>query len=302
LRFRDTNDRLAETDLDPKFWQKLRESFPVKRDPEEAVLSGEQDWQELRTSNTHTSVTLNSGAAFIISAQPRFESWEDSFKPYLSTVIDAYQAIQPNAQVEQAVLGFNNRLYLPAEIELSDYFHTLPAAPPNVVPPRFMRDNNLAYAFPARVMKGSYSTDLLYDSGSHFLRCSFDLEPTHSGLQVDLDLELHWHRPFMIEAAMSIFHGMKNNVYVAFHRRARCFSNCSRCRLDAGSPGACICAGAAGGGAERGNGSDFGAAIPAPPACAAIQPRTRQPNVKPASPTRYLLYTDRPNTPESCGF
>lgn len=217
LRFRDSNDRLAETDLQPKFWQKLHEFFPAKRDPDEAILSGEQDWQELRTNDTYTSVTLNSGAAFIISVQPGFESWEDSFKPYLSTVIDAYQAIQPTSQVEQAVLGFNNRLYLPAEIELSDYFHTLPAAPPNVVPPRFMRDNNLAYAFPARVMKGSYSTDLLYDSGSHFLRCSFELEPTQSGLQVDLDLELHWHRPFMIEAAISIFDGMKNNLYVAFH-------------------------------------------------------------------------------------
>lgn len=214
IRLRESNSPMPKNEMPPAFWQKLNSVFPQKAVGERDLLD---DWQEFKTADGTSSVSLNAGAAFLLCAPQQFESWEDSAKPILAAIIDAYKAIDPAQLIQQAVLGFHNRMYLPAEIELLDYFHMLPNLPPNVVPPRYMRENNLAYAFPDRMMKGSYSTDLLYESGAHFLRCSFELEPAHQGLQVDLDLELHWHQPFVLNAAMSIFDGMKNNLYVAFH-------------------------------------------------------------------------------------
>ncbi len=66
-------------------------------------------------------------------------------------------------------------------------------------------------------MKGSYSTDLLYETGAQFLRTNCEIQPTDEGVEVQLSLEAHWREPFVIDKAMAVIDGLKNNLYVAFH-------------------------------------------------------------------------------------
>lgn len=153
-----------------------------------------------------------------LSSNPEvFESWEDSVKPYLTPMLDVCTSSDDYSSPRGAMLHFGNVINLPIEADLYDYFHMLPMKPPQVVPPRLMREENLMYSFPNRMIRAAYRTDLLYDKQGQLLRCTYVIDATGGSSVVELDLEAHWAEPFSPDETQQVFNELKNNLYVAFH-------------------------------------------------------------------------------------
>ncbi len=145
----------------------------------------------------------------------QFDAWEDTVRPYAEQIIDTCK--KPKTLVTDIYLCFENIMQLPPEVDLTEYFYMVPTLPPQITPPTFMRDQKHAYYLPQRAMRGSYDTDLLYDSFGQYLMISFGFEPNGEFLEVKLKLTTHWTDALHIESALEQLDTMKTNLNAAFH-------------------------------------------------------------------------------------
>jgi len=193
----------------------IEPTFPEQLKPEEGEFGAEE--LVFLSTNEEQSLLLNFGRASLSCNPDRFESWEDSVKPYLVPLVEICKTSRAYKSPLGATLQFGNVINLPAEVDLSDYFHMLPSRPPKVVPPLLMREENLTYTFPTRLMRSAQTSILMYESSKQLLRCSYEINLTGTGYKVELDLESQWAEPFPIDDLSQVFDDLKNNLYAAFH-------------------------------------------------------------------------------------
>jgi uncharacterized protein (TIGR04255 family) len=191
----------------------LKSTFPVKEVDSEY---GYGEVPELRTSDGLCRVMAD-GRGIVLWTSAHYETWEETFRPYAVDVVNACKATYNQAKITKVAVLFSNLITLPAEVELTEYFHMLPNEPPRVIPPRFMREQNLSYSFPKRLIRANHSTDLMYDDDPRFLRCIYTIEPVGPSLEVRLDLESHWIQECTLDQVLELADGLKKNVYIAFH-------------------------------------------------------------------------------------
>ncbi|MBX9671042.1 MAG: hypothetical protein K2X93_25845, partial [Candidatus Obscuribacterales bacterium] len=204
-----------ESIMTPPAAMKLKKAFPKEGEPEETEF-GVEDLVFL-SDNEDCSLLINFEKVSLSSNPEHFEAWEETVNPYLIPMIEFCSASEAFSLAQGASLNFGNVISLPREVNLTDFFHMLPSLPPKVVPPRLMREENLSYAFPSRVTRTSYTTDLLYDSNDQALRCSYEITTQGDSQRVELDLEAQWTSAFPVIHAEQVFNDLKNNLYIAFH-------------------------------------------------------------------------------------
>ncbi len=192
----------------------IKSAFPLQ-----VEVTGEMGGEDLvfLSDNEEQSLLLNFSRASLSCNPSQFESWEDTVKPYLMPLIDVCKNCDSYLSSTGASLQFGNVIDLPAEVDLSDYFHMLPSPPPLVVPPRLMREENLSYSFPTRMLRSAHRTDLAYDIPGQILTCCYQIHKTYDGYRVELDLESLWTNPFPVDDLPQVFDDLKNNLYMAFH-------------------------------------------------------------------------------------
>ncbi len=146
----------------------------------------------------------------------QFDSWGRHCQAlYAAQLINA--ARKSESLVDSIYLVFENVIKLPSEADLSDFFYMIPNLPPQISPPAFMRDQNMLITCRKEPMRGSYDTDLLYDSFGQYLMVSFSFEPMGDFLEVKLKLTTHWTDAMHIDSALEQLDAMKTNLNAAFH-------------------------------------------------------------------------------------
>jgi len=193
----------------------IKSTFPEQVQHDEGEFGAEE--LMFLSRNEEQSLLMNFGRASLSCNPSRFESWEDTVKPYLVPLIDVCKSSRAYTSPMGATLQFGNLIILPPEVALSDYFHMLPSRPPKVVPPLLMREENLSYAFPTKLVRSGQTSILMFDSSKQLLRCSYEINLTSAGYKVELDLESQWTEPFAIGDLSQVFDDLKNNLYAAFH-------------------------------------------------------------------------------------
>ncbi len=193
----------------------IASTFPEQVKPEEGEFGAEE--LMFLTGTEEQSLLMNFNRASLSCNPTRFESWEDSVKPYIVPLMEICKTSRAYKSPLGATLQFGNLIILPSEVDLSDYFHMLPSRPPKVVPPLLMREENLSYEFPAKLMRSAQTSILMYEKSKQLLRCSYEINLTSAGYKVELDLESQWTEPFQIEDIYQVFGDLKNNLYAAFH-------------------------------------------------------------------------------------
>lgn len=193
----------------------IKPTFPDQVQPDEGEFGAEE--LVFLSRSEEQSLLMNFGKASLSCNPNRFESWEDSVKPYLVPLLDICNSSRAYTSPMGATLQFGNLIILPPEVDLSDYFHMLPSRPPKVVPPLLMREENLSYTFPSKLMRSTQTSILMYETSRQLLRCSYEINLTNSGYKVELDLESQWTEPFKVADLPQVFENLKNNLYAAFH-------------------------------------------------------------------------------------
>ncbi len=186
------------------------------KDSEEYYDEDEDDAVELSYNGEERRLYVQGNSFLQMEICPeQFDSWEDTVRPYAAQLIAAGR--KPESVVKSIYLVFENVIKLPSEADLSDFFYMIPNLPPQISPPAFMRDQKHAYCLPQRAMRGSYNTDLLYDSFGQYLMISFSFEPMGDFLEVKLKLTTHWTDAMHIDSALEQLDTMKTNLNAAFH-------------------------------------------------------------------------------------
>ncbi len=176
----------------------------------------EEDMLELSFNDRERRLYIQGNTFVQMELNPeQFDSWEDTVRPYAQQIIDTCR--KPETLVKDIYLCFENTIQLPPEVDLTEYFYMVPTLPPQITPPAFMRDQKHAYYLPQRAMRGSYDTDLLYDSFGQYLKISFSFEPNGEFLEVKLKLTTHWTDALHIDSAIEQLDTMKTNLNAAFH-------------------------------------------------------------------------------------
>lgn len=197
-------------------YEHIKEMFPVKE-----TIQQRREYMPSFVSENGSYRTISDGDQLNFVFKGQYETWEDTIKPHIENVIAGARATYDQARICRAWLLFTNHFELPAEVELSDYFHMLPQLPPHVVPPRVMREQNIAYSFPKKMMQAYYTTDLCFNDVSRYIEVTYKIRPEERHLDVTLDLESQWCG-YEDEAATmadvtALADQLKQDVYVAFH-------------------------------------------------------------------------------------